>query len=265
VTDVPYPGRLGDYNPTLITLGVVISHCSMVLDADRRIRDLAFSRPDFDASPASGHVYVDDSYLHEEPEYEQWTNKFWASVSQFLTGAANLSKLFHGTSSDGGRKNSSLAGNEQRRAELRDILRVGPALGRDSRRVRDAMEHVDERLWQRLADVDAGKADPFVVRYAFGSHWEWWESLGEDGDPPLGLYDPASHIVYFLDRDGREIHSNLDHIAAEVERIRGRAIAHRALLVTPAWHDDGGRASRSLQTPGPRSSAPWPPHIRPGN
>jgi hypothetical protein len=232
VTDVPSTGQLGDYNSTLITLGVVISHCSMVLDADQKIRDLAFSRPEFDASPASGYVYVDDSYLHGMPEYEEWTNRFWASISQFLTGAANLSKLFHGTSSDGGRKNSSLSRIEERRAELRDLLRVGPALGPGSRRVRDAMEHVDERLWQRLADVDDGKADPFVVRYAFGPHWEWWESLGEDGDPPLGLYDPDSHIVYFLDRDSHEINSNLDDIAAEVEQIRSRAISHRALLVT---------------------------------
>jgi hypothetical protein len=49
VTDVPFPGRPGRCNTTLITLGVVISHSSMVLDADKEIRDLAFSRPEFGA------------------------------------------------------------------------------------------------------------------------------------------------------------------------------------------------------------------------
>ena len=217
----------GDLGITRVELGVVISHCAMVIDADREIREAALHRPYFDASPASGDVYVDDSWLHNCPDYEEWTNTFWALISQFLVGAANLSKMLYGSSSGSAKKDPSHAWMEDRRARVRGILQVGPALGFRSRAVRDAMEHIDERLWRRLALIATGLADPFVIRYAFGIYEEWWENISE---PPLGLYDPASHTVYFLDRDGQEISSNLAEVASEVADVLSRAVEYRAQL-----------------------------------
>lgn len=218
----------GDAAASVVVLGVVISHCAAVLQGDRLVRHYSETRPYFDASPASGDVYVQDMHLHEEPEYERWTNEFWSAISSLLTGAANLSKLFHGAGFGNNKKDPLADWKDNQRAMLRESLHVGPILGPASRSVRDALEHIDERLWQRLAAVRSGQADAFVVRHAFGWRDEWHEYVSE---PPLGLYDPSSHTVYLVDQMGSEVSTDLGALVAEVTGVGDRAHHLRGELV----------------------------------
>lgn len=218
----------GDERRTRAALGLTISHCTIVLQANEE-RHAAWGRqPYWEGSPASGDsLYHVDEVVHEELEYEEWVNQAWAAVLAMLNGAANLSKLFYGAGFGNAQKNPEFAWIERQRADLRDILLPGSAVDSASRMTRDAFEHIDERLWARLIDIKDGQAVPEVVRFATGSREEWEEFATE---PPLGLYDHAGGLVWFWDRSGREVSTNLEHLVEDVARIKERAIGARQLI-----------------------------------
>lgn len=224
--------RLIDGDPirTRAALGLAISHCTIVLQSEKMRHEVWARQPYWEPSPASDEsLYHVDEVVHEELEYEEWVNQVWAAVLSMLNGAANLSKLFYGAGMGNARKDPHYEWRERQRDQLRTLLKPGPALNAASRVTRDAFEHIDERLWIRLHAIVEGAVDPEVIRYATGSREDWKTYVSE---PPLGLYDPADGRVWFWQRDGQEVSTDLRVLAREVGELKARAIETRRFIAT---------------------------------
>lgn len=131
--------------------------------------------------------------------------RIWYGLQGILTAAAIISKLLWG---------SKTAADLTTRKRLRDSLSITDDSPLNSRHVRNAFEHVDERLHDHFWDSDRtyyigrNVGDPDEIMVAEG-----------DTSQRFGQFDPASGIVTFWDRSA-SVPDLLDAIQEIIERLR---------------------------------------------
>lgn len=177
-----------------------------------RIAEHAFAR-----LQEYARVQVVRDYSNSHPHAETAV-ELLADCSTFLSAAGVIAKLMF-SGADAGperlRANRSLAVAAKRSAALRELLLIDQLPSLRSLGVRNAFEHVDERLDRMLQE---NRSDKFV-----------WMHLGRDTPPPglvLKRLDPHTLQLSYLDvaLNLRECHTEIQminsHLGAAHEKVR---------------------------------------------
>lgn len=149
--------------------GEVEDQCRLALIAAIQLEEASSAHPWFLGSPTA---YV------------------WAAIQGILVSTANISKLLWGSGRPDKRKEI-----EARRRPLRERLKVEDSSALNSTRLRNAFEHVDERIEDMFRESTSSQ--PFIARNVGPPEMVWMPGQPE---ALFGHYDPGTGILKFWER-----------------------------------------------------------------